>query len=105
MKYYKFQSQTTEEKIIHIMIATIVLLVITYCLVLLSLVFSVIGQKQNAITIKDLSSKVSYLESSYSNEIAKIGDVTLKENNFKRVDGSFAVRKDPVASFSLLYER
>lgn len=105
MKHYKFHQQTIQEKLIHTMIATIALLVVVYCLVLLSLVFSVIEQKQNTITIKDLTSKASYLESNYANEIASINDSVLAQNNFKRVDGSFAVRKDAVASFSLLYER
>lgn len=105
MKHYKFHTQTREEKIIHTMVATIALLIVIYCLVLLSLVFSVIEQKQNSLAIKDLTSKASYLESNYANEIAGINDSVLAQNNFKRVDGSFAVRKDPVASYAILYER
>lgn len=105
MKNYKFQTQTLQEKLIHTMIATLAILATVYCLVLLSLVFDVIEQKQNNITIKDLSSKISYLESSYANEIAAIDDHLLNENNFKHIDGSFAVRKDPIASFALLYGR
>ena len=105
MKHYKFHTQTIQERIIHTMVATMALLVVVYCLVLLSLVFSVIEQKQNILAVKDLTSKASYLESNYANEIASINDAVLKENNFKRVDSSFAVRKDPIASYALLYER
>lgn len=105
MKNYNLQNQTLQEKLIHAMIGTIVVLVIIYCAILLVLVFSVIEQKQNALTIKDLTSKVSYLESSYANTISKINDNVLLANNFKRVDGSFAIRKDEVASFALLYAK
>ena len=105
MTIHKFHTQTTEEKLINTMIATVFLLIVVYSIVLLSLVFSVIERKQNMLSIKDLTSKVSYLESNYANEISSINDTILAEYNFKRVDGSFAVRKDPIASFSLLYAR
>lgn len=105
MTIYKYHTQTKEEKLINTMIVTVLLLVVVYAIVLLSLVFSVIERKQNLLAIKDLTSKVSYLESNYANEISSINDTILAEYNFKRVDGSFAVRKDAIASFSLLYAR
>lgn len=88
------------------MLGTLVLLALVYCIVLLSLVFSVIERKQNTIAVKDLTSKLSSLEASYANKVASINDTTLAENNFKRVDNtSFAVRKDPIASYTVLYAR
>lgn len=105
MRYHTFKKQTINEKLVHTMIGTTIFLAVIYCMVLLSLVFSVIERKQNLISIKDLTSKVSYLESNYANEISSINDTILAEHNFKRVDGSFAVRKDPIASFTLLYEQ
>lgn len=105
MNKFKLKSQTIEERIVHTMIGTVSLLVIVYCLVLLSLIFSVIERKQNILAIKDLTSDVSYLESGYANKISNINDKVLAEHNFKRVDSSFAVRKDTVASFSMLYAR
>ena len=86
------------------MLATLAALAVVYCIVLLSLVFSVIERKQNMLAAKDLSSQLSALETRYANEIAQIDDTVLREYNFARIDNAtFAVRKDPIASFSVLY--
>ena len=106
MNNYKFKTQTIEERLIHTMIGTISFLVVIYCIVLLSLVFSVIERKQNMLAVKDLTSKASYLETNYANEISSINDTVLLAHNFARVNNTmFAIRKDPIASFSVLYER
>lgn len=98
--------QFTYTKIVHTMLATLAALAVVYCIVLLSLVFSVIERKQNMLAAKDLSSQLSALETRYANEIAQIDDTVLRKHNFARIDNAtFAVRKDPIASFSVLYTR
>ena len=86
------------------MFATVVILALVYCIVLLSLVFSVIERKQNTIASRDLSSELSTLETRYANQVASINDSVLATNNYVRVDNTtFAVRKDDIASYTVLY--
>lgn len=88
------------------MAATLALLALVYVLVLLSLVFSVIERKQNILASKDASSMLSQLEGEYANIVSSITEKELKEKNFSRIDNAtFAVRKDEIASYSVLYAR
>jgi hypothetical protein len=74
--------------------------------VLLSLVFSVIERKQNTIATRDLTSQLSALEANYANSLSSINESVLVANHYTRIDGAtFAVRKDPIASYTVLYER
>jgi hypothetical protein len=98
--------QNIYEKIVHSMVVTLIVLAFAYCIILLSLVFSVIERKQNLLAVKDLSSEVSALETHYANEVARIDDTVLKEHSFVHIDNAtFAIRKDPIASFSVLYTK
>jgi hypothetical protein len=73
---------------------------------ILSLVFSVIERKQNTLVSRDLSSSLSSLETKYANIVSSITENDLAQNNFTRVDGAtFAVRKDNIASYTVLYAR
>jgi hypothetical protein len=86
------------------MFGTLLLLALVYCVVLLSIVFSVIERKQDNIASRDLTSELASLEAKYANTVGGINDSVLAQNNFKRVDGTaFAVRKDPIASYTVLY--
>lgn len=87
------------------MFGSLAVLAIIYCVVLLSLIFSVIEKKQNALASRDLTSTLSALESKYANTVASISDSALVANNYRRVDGTFAVRKDAIASYTVLYAR
>ncbi len=88
------------------MFGTLVVLALVYCVVLLSLIFSVIERKQNIVASRDLSSQLSTIEASYANTVASISDTTLAEHQYTRVDNAtFAVRKDPIASYAVLYAR
>ncbi len=88
------------------MLGTLSVLALVYCVVLLSLVFSVIERKQNTIASRDLTSQLSALEANYANELASINDTVLVANNYTRVDSTtFAVRKDAIASYTVLYAR
>jgi hypothetical protein len=102
----RYQSITLFERSVHAMFGTLGLLALVYCVVLLSLIFSVIERKQNALASRDLTSTLSMLEAKYANSVASISDTTLALNNYKRIDGAtFAVRKDPIASYTVLYAR
>ncbi len=86
------------------MLGTLCVLALVYCIVLLSLVFSVIERKQNTIASRDLSSQLSTLEMKYANIVSSISESDLIANDFTRVDNAtFAVRKDDIASYTVLY--
>jgi hypothetical protein len=105
MKKTIYKTITLQEKIVHSMLMTLAILAVVYCMVLLSLVFSVIERKQSLSISKDLSSELSTLEQSYDNEVARISDTVIAEHGFVRVDNTtLAVRKDPIASYTVLYE-
>ena len=88
------------------MLGTLCILALVYCAIILSLVFSVIERKQNTIASRDLSSEHSSLEATYANIVSSISEKDLIENNFTRVDSAtFAVRKDDIASYTVLYAR
>lgn len=88
------------------MAGTLCILALVYCIVLLSLVFSVIERKQNTIASRDLSSQLSSLEMKYANIVSSISENDLLSNDFSRVDdATFAVRKDDIASYTVLYAR
>lgn len=88
------------------MFGLLVVLALVYCVVLLSLVFSVIERKQNSVTSRELTSTLSALEAQYANTVSSINDQVLLANNFTRVDSAtFAVRKDAIASYTVLYAR
>lgn len=102
----RYQSITIYERTVHTLFGTFCVLALIYCVVLLSLVFSVIERKQNTLASRDLTSRLSSLEVSYANKVSSINDATLLAHNFTRVDGTtFAVRKDPIASYTVLYAR
>lgn len=103
---HTYKTTTLYERIIHTMIGTLSILAIVYCLVLLALVFSVIERKQNIVASKELVSELSSLEANYANTVASINESVLAAHNFTRVEGAtFAVRKDPIASYTVLYAR
>lgn len=88
------------------MLGTLCLLALVYCAIILSLVFSVIERKENTVVSRDLSSQLSSLETTYANTVASISENDLKDRHFTRVDtATFAVRKDDIASYTVLYAR
>ncbi len=94
------------ERIVHTMAGTLSILALVYIAVLLSLIFSVIERKQNVIAIKDSASLLSQLEGEYANTVSSITEAQLAASNFVRIDNAtFAVRKDDIASYTVLYAR
>lgn len=101
-----YKSYSLYERTVHAMLGTLCVLALVYCAVLLSLIFSVIERKQNVLATRDLTSQLSVLEADYANKIASINESTLIAHNYTRVDGTtFAVRKDAIASYTVLYAR
>lgn len=108
MKFIKqhYIETSLYERTVHTLLSLLGILLITYCIVLLSLVFSVIERKQNTLANRDAMSTLSALEVTYANKVASITDQVLAQQNFKRVDNAtFAVRKDEIASYTVLYAR
>ncbi len=102
----RYQSITLVQRTVHTMFGSLIVLALIYCAILLSLVFSVISEKQNILATREMTSTLSILEAKYANTVASITDSTLSMNNYKRIDGAtFAVRKDPIASYTVLYAR
>ena len=103
---HHYQSTNLYERTVHTMFGTLGFLILIYCVILLSLVFSVIERKQNTLVNRDLTSQISALEVSYANKVSSINDSVLVANNYTRIDStSFAVRKDAIASYTVLYAR
>lgn len=101
-----YQTISLFQKTVHSMIGFLVVLALVYCVVLLSLVFSVIETKQNSVASRELTSTLSALEGKYANMVSSINDQVLATNSYKRVDNTtFAVRKDAIASYTVLYAR
>jgi hypothetical protein len=101
-----YKTTTFYERAVHTMVGTLCALSLVYCVVLLALVFSVIDRKQNIIASRDLSSKLSSFETKYASTVSFITENDLSKNNFTRVDSTtFAVRKDDIASYTVLYAR
>lgn len=100
------KTSTLYERAVHTMLGTLCILALVYCAIILSLVFSVIERKQNTIASRDLSSELSALETKYANIVSSITETDLVRKDFTRVDGAtFAVRKDDIASYTVLYAR
>lgn len=101
-----YTTKTIYERAVHTMLGTLCILALVYCAIILSLVFSVIERKQNTIASRDLSSELSVLETKYANIVSSISEGDLIKNDFTRVDSAtFAVRKDDIASYTVLYAR
>ncbi|MEN9881530.1 MAG: hypothetical protein RLZZ308_713 [Candidatus Parcubacteria bacterium] len=102
--FQKYSPVTLQEKIVHTMLGTLVVLATLYVVVLLSLVFSVIERKENMVAVRDLSSEFSVLEGEYASIVSSISNEDLTKTHFSRIDDTtFTVRKDAIASYTVLY--
>ncbi len=101
---FTYSTNNFYEKAVHTMLGTLCVLALIYCAIILSLVFSVIERKQNTVASRDLASELSMLETKYANVVSSITEADLIKNDFIRVDSAtFAVRKDDIASYTVLY--
>ncbi|MEN9551702.1 MAG: hypothetical protein RI935_79 [Candidatus Parcubacteria bacterium] len=103
MKLHYKQIQT---KGVHALLGMLIAFALCYVLVLLSLIFAVIERKQNLSLIKEYSSEISSLENDYATYVATMSPSYLKNTSYKKIDTTtFAVRKDEIASYTVLYAR
>lgn len=103
---HRYQTITLFERTVHSMFGFLIVLAFVYCVVLLSLVFSVIERKQNSVASRELTSTLSALEGKYANTVSSISDQMLAANDYVHIDSAtFAVRKDAIASYTVLYAR
>lgn len=106
MKYLKHSQVTIQERTAQSLLFAILILASIYCVLLISIIFSVIEQKKNNVTSRTLSSQLTTIENKYSSQIALLDDAKISSLNYKHITStSFAVRKDNVASYTFLYER
>ena len=106
MNKFILQKINQETVIVHALFSFFGLLLVVYLSVLLSLVFTAIDKKQADLAIKQLSTTLSTKEYDYSEAIVAINESSLTTFGFQKITSStFAVRKDPIATLTLLYER
>lgn len=95
-----------EQKTVQGLFSLFCLLCIVYCVVLVSIVFSVIERKQSTLASTNLTNQLMETENKYADTLATLDDDTLFDMGFRKFDAtSFAVRKDPIATYALLYAR
>jgi hypothetical protein len=94
------------EKGVHTLLTVFGLLCIAYLIVLLSIVFSVIERKQNILATSSIGTDLMRVENSYASTLSTLDDKALSDRGFTRFESThFAVRKDPIATYALLYAR
>lgn len=106
MNKHILQKFNQETIIVHTLFSILGVLLAVYLGILLSLVFTAIDKKQSILAVKELSTTLSTKEYNYSEAVLAISESSLKDFGFQKITSStFAVRKDPIATFTLLYER
>ena len=95
-----------EEKTVQGLVSVFLILCALYCVLLISIIFSVIERKQNTLAVNNLTNQLMETEGRYAAIIASLDDSKLRELGFGKFSAtSFAVRKDPIASYAILYGR
>lgn len=93
-----------QQKLVHGLFSLFATLCIVYCCILVAIVFSVIERKQVNLASTDLTNQLMQAENHYATEVASIDETTIQAKGFHRFDAtSFAVRKDPIATYAVLY--
>ncbi len=106
MKNLKYNTITIQERAAQSLLVGILVLAAIYCVLLISIIFSVIEQKKNNVASIDITSQLTSIENKYASQIALLDDTKMASLNYKHITStSFAVRKDNVASYTFLYER
>jgi hypothetical protein len=94
------------EKTIHGLLSLFAVLSALYVIVMISIVFSVIERKQDLLAVTTIGNDLMQVENEYAQMVSTLDDTTLKEKGFHKFESTrFAVRKDPIATYALLYAR
>lgn len=95
-----------KEQMVKVLFATLTVLVVCYSLTLLSLTGNAISVKKLSIQIKKTETDIARVERDYSNLISSLNTNHFSNFGFTLATNSaFAVKKDEIATFSVLYER
>ncbi len=96
----------SKEKISKILALLLGLLVVLYSLTLLSLTGNAITLKKLSLQIKKTDTEIAKTERAFSNSVTALNAGNFQTFGFKAVSNSgFAIKKDDIATFSVLYER
>lgn len=100
------KSTYLEQKTIQALLSFFCILSVAYCSILVAIVFSVIERKQNVVTVTNLTNQLMEEENRYASTLSTLDGTTLSKIGFEHFDATtFAVRKDPIATYALLYAR
>ncbi len=100
------QIESYKEQFTNLLLLAIFGVVLVYASLLLSLTFTAVKKRENLKAVRILTTTLSSLERSYSTELAVVrGDTMNKLTLASAEKTSFAVRKDPISTLTLLYER
>lgn len=95
-----------KENIVKVLFAILTILIVCYSLTLLSLTGNAITVKKLSIQIKKTETDIARAERDYSNSISSLNASHFSSFGFAMATNStFAVKKDEIATFSVLYER
>lgn len=94
------------EKSVHSLLSLFGVLCAAYLIILISIVFSVIERKQDILATSSIGNDLMRVENSYASLLSTLDDQALTDRGFTRFEAThFAVRKDPIATYALLYAR
>ena len=94
------------EKTIQSLLSLFGILCIAYLIILISIVFSIIERKQDVLATANIGNDLMRVENSYASLLSTLDDKVLTDKGFTRFEAThFAVRKDPIATYALLYAR
>jgi hypothetical protein len=81
-------------------------LIVSYSLTLLSLTGNAITLKKLSLQMKRTDTEIAKTEREFSNTVTTLNASSLQTFGFTSVNSSsFAIKKDDIATFSVLYER
>ncbi len=96
----------TREDVIKILVLILAVLMISYSLLLLSLTGNAISLKKISLSIKKTETNIAKNEREFSKTLTEVNSASFHEFGFTAAtNAGFAVKKDSIASFALLYER
>ncbi len=106
MKHLLQNTTINKETIVKSLVLILTCLVVTYSLVLLSLTGNAISFKKVSLKIKKTEVEVAKVERDFSKILTDVNASNFNTLGFASVENSsFAVKKDNIATFSVLYER
>lgn len=95
-----------KETVTKILFLALFVLVVGYSITLLSLTGNAISLKKLSLQTKKVSVQIAKTERAHSQLLSSIDSSQMKAEHFKVVsNSSFVVKKDDIATFSVLYER